>query len=73
MKLYYVQDADRPLHVLAEDLAHAVGRWKAQISREDPESFPTADHVDDPDGAHVICDGTEVLLPEGLAEPLGVE
>jgi hypothetical protein len=62
MKLYHVQDGDRPMWVVADSYAMAVERWKEKVSDENPLDCPTKLDVGDPDGVTLVCDEDEVLL-----------
>lgn len=67
MKLYLVQDAERPMHVVATDFGDAVRRWRAQIAKENPD-VDCSD--EEPHGVTLLAEGTdtermpEILLPD---------
>ena len=58
MKLYNVQDGDRPMWVLANSFGDALTRWKYHIAKENEMDFKD---VDDPQGVHFVCDDDELL------------
>lgn len=59
MNLYYIQDADRPMWVVAIDWQDALDKWKAKI-REENEG-----ECDEPEGIQLVCESDDLLLPEG--------
>lgn len=59
MPLYYVQDSDRPLYVVAADFGQAVRKWQGLIAQEN--EIP-ADEAGSPEGVHHLCDGDELLI-----------
>lgn len=63
MKLYRVQDDDRPMHVLALDFEDAVRRWRAQIAQENPEDDCSDEY---PEGVCLIAQNTDEALPDLL-------
>lgn len=70
MKLFRVQDADRPMLVAAHDWKDAVDRWREQIVREgNPEDFEEGEPID-PDGIELVAersdrnDFPDLLLPD---------
>lgn len=68
MKLYHVQDGDRPMWVVADDFEHAARRWRCQVAKEDPDERAGPDDVEGPDGVTLVGeiggDFPDVLLPE---------
>ncbi|MGE0289341.1 MAG: hypothetical protein AB7I42_24085 [Bradyrhizobium sp.] len=62
MKLYNVQDAERPMFVVAETFAQAIARWTALVQFENPGV-----EIDPPQGVQFIADDDELLLSEGGA------
>jgi hypothetical protein len=61
--LYLVQDADRPLYVLASDFAAALRLWQAQIEFENDLASDTEAGEPDqaPHGVQLIARGWQVL------------
>lgn len=58
MKLFNVQDSDRPMWVIADSYGHAVERWKVLVAKENDMWL---DDVEDPQGVHFVCDHDELL------------
>lgn len=59
LKLYYVQDSDRPMHVAAKSWSEALDRWREQIAAEnDGEEFEDADG---PLGISLVADENDYL------------
>lgn len=76
LRLFHVQDADRPAYVVATDWQHALSAWQEMVRDEDGEPRPHA-HEYDPDGIALVCDDTELIvdmqeatMPEQTAEQL---
>lgn len=67
-RLYYIQDADRPMHVVADGFDAAIEKWAAQMRLEAEEGGGENPdlHVDPPDGVQLLCsndsDFPELLL-----------
>lgn len=57
-KLFQIQDADRPMWVIACDWNQALTKWKEFVGVEN--ALP-ADEVDGPRGITLVCDETELL------------
>ena len=55
MKLFNVQDSDRPMFVVATDWQNALDKWKAKV-REENEG-----ECDEPQGIQLVCDEDELL------------
>jgi hypothetical protein len=66
MPLYHVQDADRPLWVIATSMADAVSTWKDQIVYEDPENYPKPEDVEEPQGVTLICGVDDLILSDKM-------
>lgn len=64
LRLFHVQDGDRPMYVLAKDWGDALLQWQGLIRREN-EIEPN-ERID-PDGISLVADHDELLLPG--AEP----
>lgn len=64
--LYYIQDGDRPMYVVASSWVSAIDLWKAKIAVENDQ---TIGEVDEPQGVQMVCDGDE-FLTEGIMTPL---
>jgi len=58
MSLFLVQDADRPMWVIAESYAEAVRKWRELIAEEN--GLAEVD-VDGPTGIQHICDDDEFI------------
>jgi hypothetical protein len=56
--LFHVQDADRPLYVLARDYSSALHRW---IERIASENHLTPADTEPPDGIALVARAEEVL------------
>lgn len=56
MPLFQVQDADRPLWVIADDFPAALFKWQKKIHEENPD-LPNAI----PQGVAFVCDDEELL------------
>lgn len=67
MKLYLVQDDERPLYVAAENYGEAVERWQRQIAEE---CCTAADEVvEQPSRVDLIAEEDEIMWPgQDLAE-----
>ena len=59
--LYYIQDGDRPMYVVASSWVSAIDLWKAKIAVENDQ---TIGEVDEPQGVQMVCDGDEFLTEE---------
>jgi hypothetical protein len=63
MPLYLVQDADRPLWVVAESWQAALKQWQKQIAVENATPDNLLEAADnDPQGILRICDNDELLI-----------
>ena len=56
MPLYHVQDADRPLWIVAPDWSSAIATWKLVIENEN------GGESNDPDGVSLICDDDDMAF-----------
>lgn len=67
MKLFHVQDADRPMYVLANSWREAFNNWCAKVAEENDCS---KGEVEDPDGVAWMADEDDILLRTvvGIAE-----
>lgn len=61
MPLFYVQDSDRPVFVIAADYNAAVDRWRVLLGKENPEAN-CSDEM--PDSVHYLA-GDDDILVEG--------
>lgn len=68
--LFYVQDADRPVYVLAPDWQAAVKHWQAVVATEN--EIPIHE-VEGPDGIQRISEGQDLLVDIRLAMKWGRE
>lgn len=62
MKLFNVQDKERPMFVVAASFLDALARWTTLIQSENP-----GEDIEPPQGVQFIADEDELLLPEGGA------
>lgn len=61
MPLFYVQDDDRPLFVLARDFADAEAKYRMVIKREnDGDDF----QYEPPKGINYVADDNDVVINE---------
>jgi len=58
MKLFNIQDSDRPMWIIATDFGDAVYRWKQKIADENDMAI---EQVDEPQGCQFVCDEDELL------------
>lgn len=68
MPLYHVQDADRPLYVVAKDWATAIDAWRQQIREEND-----GDDGDEPLGVNLVCDDNELNIYGSPAQEVYTE
>lgn len=61
MKLFHIQDNDRPMYVVAESWQAALDSWKALVRAEND-----GDEGDEPNGIAIVCDQDDLLLPSDL-------
>lgn len=59
ISLYYIQDDDRPMWVVAEDWNSALAKWQEKIVKENEMLLVD---IDGPEGITKICDGDDLLL-----------
>ena len=64
MKLFQVQDSDRPMWVVAVDWSDALRRWRELIYRENGDIDVENEDEVEPQGIMLVCDGDELLLPQ---------
>lgn len=67
MKLFHVQDSDRPMFVVAESFQDAVDRWEALVREEN--HTPPNEKIEPPSGIAFICDENDLLI--GTSKPAG--
>lgn len=60
-RLYQVMHDGMPMWVVAASFSDAIRRWAARIRQENPE----VQEEWEPDGVTHICDGGDLLLPDG--------
>lgn len=60
-KLFHVQDADRPMFVIAGDWNGALAAWRRLISTENEEPIEDIE----PDGIVLVCGPDELLIGNG--------
>lgn len=65
MNLYHVQDADRPMYVVAASFGDAIDRWKEVIATENNMSI---NEVEEPMGCEYVCGSDELLLEAKAAK-----
>ena len=58
-KLFYVQDADRSMYVLAPNWTEALRKWKELIVMENPEEDCSDE---DPDGISLVVNANELIV-----------
>lgn len=59
MPLYFIQDNDRPLWVVAKDYGQAAYVWKKIVAKEN--ELPI-DDVEDPYGIQYVCDDLQLVF-----------
>lgn len=59
MPLYYVQDGDRPMHVLAKSWQGAVFAWRNRCCVENEGTSP-AEH--DPQGIMLVAENDDIIV-----------
>lgn len=59
MKLFQIQDNDRPMWVLAESFGQAMTKWVDFIKAENPGDYEEEDP--EPNGVNFIADDDEVI------------
>lgn len=59
MKLFHVQDADRPMYVVAKGWEDALSKWRRVIRAENPDLEP--DEPIDPAGVALVCDEDDLI------------
>lgn len=58
MKLFLVQDPDRPMHVIANSWSHALEKWKDRIAQENTMQ---PEDVEEPSGIHLIAEDNDII------------
>jgi hypothetical protein len=70
--LFFIQDADRPTYVCADDYSHAVEKWRRAVARENDGDYPLL-----PDGVSLVADDSEIIIDDdfvgGLEPTDGVD
>ncbi len=61
MRLYLVQDSDRPLYVTANTMGEAVRKWQRKIFEENSGEYEDMANVEEPQGVQLICEENELL------------
>lgn len=57
--LYYIQDADSPMHVISSSWQHALRRWTEFVA---VENDMLVDEVDPPKGMELVAESSDLLL-----------
>lgn len=57
--LYLIQDADRPMWVVAASYAEALSRWTQLVAHENEQS---PEEVEPCQGIQFVCNSNELLL-----------
>lgn len=65
MKLFLIQDADRPVYVVATDWTSALKRWKKRMAQENGD---LVFDVAEPQGIQMICQNDHADYPELLID-----
>lgn len=60
MKLFLVQDADRPAYIIAENYDRALAAWNSQIAKEN--HMDDANDVDPPSGIQMVADRSDLII-----------
>lgn len=58
VNLYQIQDADRPLWVIAENWNSALDKWKRVVAQENDME---PNEVDEPRGITLVCEADELI------------
>lgn len=61
MKLFHVQDSDRPMYVVAENWEKALRKWRNCVAAENEGTDPE-DH--EPSGIQYVCDEDDLICDE---------
>jgi len=61
MKLFHVQDTDRPMYVLAPNWGEAVKIWQDSVTDENEAGC--CGEPDQPSGVNLVCEEADLLLP----------
>lgn len=61
MSLFYVQDTDRSMYVLAKDYTEALGKWRKLIRMENPDDISPNESID-PLAISFIADNDDIIL-----------
>lgn len=67
MALYYVQDDDRPMYVVASDWQGALDAWKEVICKENEITLEDLEETGGPNGIQLICPQSEVIVAKGVS------
>lgn len=59
LKLFHVQDGDRPMWVIAKDWKHAADLWRELLSKENESDCSE----EEPYGIQLVCESNELILP----------
>ena len=57
MKLYHIQDPDRPMYVVAANWQDALSRWKSHIREEND-----GEEGDEPSGITIIAEEDDLII-----------
>jgi hypothetical protein len=60
MKLFFVQDSDRPMYVIAQDWKDAVHHWKQFVQQEN--DIIKLEDVEDPMGVEFLADQEDIII-----------
>lgn len=65
IRLFHIQDSDRPCYVIAEDYQLAVNKWKEQIMKEN--EIQDIEEVYEPQGVQFLAENClDCILPDIL-------
>jgi len=56
--LYHVQDADRPMWVVASNWNAALAKWKHVIAEENEQK---PEEVSEPQGIQLVCEANDLI------------
>lgn len=56
--IYHIQDADRPMWVIAASWTEALNKWKAVIG---PENDMKPEDVSEPQGIQLVCESGDLI------------
>ena len=66
LKLFNVQDSDRPAFVIAHSFEEALSKWKVAVAEEN--ATDTEYEEVPPAGIMHVCDGDELIIDRGFAD-----